>query len=49
MQIAEATLDAHRAAFILAKMQALPEVASTTLDGINLALIAGVASLFPSQ
>lgn len=49
MRIAEATLDAHRAAVILAKMQALPEVASATLDGIELAPIAGVAPLIPYQ
>lgn len=45
MRIAEATLDAHRAAVILAKMQALPEVASATLDDISLVSIVAVAPL----
>lgn len=49
MRIAEATLDAHRAAVILAKMQALPEVASATLDDIDLAPATPVAPLLPFQ
>ncbi len=32
MRITEASLDAHRAGVILAKMQALPEVVSAMLD-----------------
>lgn len=49
MRIAEATLDAHRAAAILAKMQALPEVVSATLDGIDLVPIAGGGPSISSQ
>lgn len=49
MRIAEATLDAHRATIILAKMLALPDVASATLDGADLASARGCYSSPPSQ
>lgn len=49
VRIVETTLDAHRAAIILAKMQALPDVWSATLDDADLAPTSGNCPFLTSQ